>query len=69
MDRHPQLTHHVENFVEVVEVSVQVLSPSFLGGVLYIFTLAGAIPTVRSSVRNRRVRNIIYRLGRQPVEQ
>ena len=36
---------------------------------LYIFTLAGAIPTVRSSVRNRRVRNIIYRLGRQPVEQ
>ena len=26
-------------------------------------------PTVRSSVRNRRVRNIIYRLGRQPVEQ
>ena len=43
--------------------------PPLLGGVLYIFTLAGAIPTVRSSVRNRRVRNIIYRLGRQPVEQ
>lgn len=49
----------------------EIIVPSVYWGnliLLYVFTLAGAIPTVRSSIRNRQVRNMIYRLGRQPVE-
>ena len=28
----------------------------------------GAVPTIRSSIRNRRFVNLVYRLGHPPVE-
>ena len=35
---------------------------------LYVFMLGGAVPTIRSSIRNRRFVNLVYRLGHPPVE-
>ena len=35
---------------------------------LYLFMAVGAVPTIRSSIRNRRFVNLVYRLGHPPVE-
>ena len=35
---------------------------------LYVFMLGGAVPTIRSSIRNRRFVDVVYRLGHPPVE-
>lgn len=35
---------------------------------LYVFMVVGAVPTIRSSIRNRRFVDVVYRLGQQPVE-
>lgn len=35
---------------------------------LYLFMVVGAVPTIRSSIRNRRFVNLVYRLGHPPVE-
>ena len=34
----------------------------------YLFMAVGAVPTIRSAIRNRRFVDLVYRLGHPPVE-
>ena len=49
---------------EIIEPTIYVVNLLLL----YLFMAVGAVPTIRSSIRNRRFVNLVYRLGHPPVE-
>lgn len=49
---------------EIIEPAIYVVNLLLL----YLFMAVGAVPTIRSSIRNRRFVNLVYRLGHPPVE-